>query len=103
MQKRHIDANIDKTIALATGLGVSGDLSARHAVASSCQTANKLLGSFPHFTKIKLYSSQYSVSSDCCFGFFAPARPPFRTEGLVAGYFCCRKFYIFLGPVGAIS
>ena len=58
MPNRHIDVNIDTAISTLTELGTSQDLTARRAVASSVETANKPLDYPPsHFTNIKQYSS----------------------------------------------
>ncbi len=47
MKKKHIYTNIHKAIFRLTGVGISQDLFARRAVASSCQSSNKSLGSPP--------------------------------------------------------
>ena len=47
MPNGHIDANIDKTIFPAIGVGISQDPVPRRAVASSLKTANKQLDSPP--------------------------------------------------------
>ena len=54
MKKQHIYTNIHKAISLLTGVGIFQDMATRRAVASSCQSSNKLLGSPPHFICIKL-------------------------------------------------
>ena len=63
MRKGHSDVNINTVISPAAGLGVSQDIAARRAVASSAERANKQLATPPHFTRVKLDSILHNTVS----------------------------------------